>query len=90
MGATVLVEPHDVSDEHGTVRTAAIAAYGDTRHTLIDRSDYTGPYLPGYQAARTTRRDRRARRSACSRRSTTASATSNWARWTTGSTGTTA
>jgi 4-hydroxyphenylpyruvate dioxygenase len=49
MGATVLVEPHDVSDEHGTVRTAAIAAYGDTRHTLIDRSRYTGPYLPGYE-----------------------------------------
>ncbi|QJY46803.1 4-hydroxyphenylpyruvate dioxygenase [Pseudonocardia broussonetiae] len=49
-GATVLVEPHDVSDEHGTVRTAAIAAYGDTRHTLVDRSRYTGPYLPGYVA----------------------------------------
>jgi 4-hydroxyphenylpyruvate dioxygenase len=47
-GATILVEPHDVSDEHGTVRTAAIAAYGDTRHTLVDRSRYSGPYLPGY------------------------------------------
>src|SRR5262245_20395232 len=32
-GATILDEPHDVSDEHGTVRVAAIAAYGDTRHT---------------------------------------------------------
>src|SRR6202012_5709069 len=29
-GATVLEEPHDVSDEHGTARIAAIAAYGDT------------------------------------------------------------
>lgn len=47
-GATVLEEPHDVSDEHGTVRTAAIATYGETRHTLLDRSRYTGPYLPGY------------------------------------------
>jgi 4-hydroxyphenylpyruvate dioxygenase len=53
-GATVLVEPHDESDEHGTVRIAAIAAYGDTRHTLVDRSRYHGPYLPGYTAARTT------------------------------------
>ncbi|MEU9343501.1 4-hydroxyphenylpyruvate dioxygenase [Streptomyces sp. NPDC048278] len=52
-GATVLDEPHDVTDEHGTVRTAAIATYGDTRHTLVDRSRYTGPYLPGY-AARTS------------------------------------
>ncbi|MFQ6272770.1 4-hydroxyphenylpyruvate dioxygenase [Kutzneria viridogrisea] len=49
-GATVLEEPNDVSDEHGTVRRAAIAAYGETRHTLIDRSRYTGPYLPGYVA----------------------------------------
>ena len=47
-GATIVDEPHDVSDEHGTIRTAAIAAYGDTRHTLIDRSAYHGPYLPGY------------------------------------------
>jgi 4-hydroxyphenylpyruvate dioxygenase len=49
-GATVLEEPHDVSDEHGTVRIAAIAAYGETRHSLIDRSRYDGPYLPGYVA----------------------------------------
>jgi 4-hydroxyphenylpyruvate dioxygenase len=49
-GATVLVEPHDESDQHGTVRMAAIATYGQTRHTLIDRSRYDGPYLPGYEA----------------------------------------
>ncbi|WP_433508490.1 4-hydroxyphenylpyruvate dioxygenase [Pseudonocardia halophobica] len=49
-GATILVDPHDVADEHGTVRTAAIATYGETRHTLVDRSRYSGPYLPGYVA----------------------------------------
>ncbi|WP_222269772.1 4-hydroxyphenylpyruvate dioxygenase [Modestobacter marinus] len=49
-GATVLEQPHDLTDEHGTVRVAAIAAYGDTRHTLVDRSKYSGPYLPGYVA----------------------------------------
>jgi 4-hydroxyphenylpyruvate dioxygenase len=53
-GATVLREPHDVSDEHGTVRTAAIATYGETRHTLIDRSRYAGPYLPGFVARSST------------------------------------
>src|SRR5204863_406959 len=53
-GATVLEEPHDVSDEHGTVRLAAIAAYGETRHSLIDRSRYSGPYLPGYVAKEST------------------------------------
>jgi len=47
-GATVVAPPHDVSDEHGTVRMATIAAYGDTVHTLVDRSGYTGVYLPGY------------------------------------------
>src|SRR4051794_1807461 len=53
-GATVLVEPHDLTDEHGTVRTASIATYGDTRHTLVDRSRYSGPYLPGFVARRST------------------------------------
>src|SRR5699024_10875356 len=48
VGATIVEEPHDVSDEHGTVRLASIAAYGDTRHTLVDRSGYDGVYLPGY------------------------------------------
>jgi 4-hydroxyphenylpyruvate dioxygenase len=49
-GATVLEEPHDLADEHGTVRLAAIATYGDTRHTLVDRSRYAGPHLPGFVA----------------------------------------
>jgi len=51
-GAAVVDEPHDLADEHGTVRLAAVATYGDTRHTLVDRSRYTGPYLPGYVARR--------------------------------------
>ncbi|MCZ4118826.1 4-hydroxyphenylpyruvate dioxygenase [Streptomyces sp. H39-S7] len=50
-GATGLEEPHELTDEHGTVVLAAIATYGQTRHTLVDRSRYTGPYLPGYAAA---------------------------------------
>ena len=49
-GATVLEEPHDVTDSHGTVRMAALATYGETRHTLVDRSRYHGPYLPGFVA----------------------------------------
>jgi 4-hydroxyphenylpyruvate dioxygenase len=49
-GATVLQEPSQVIDEHGTVRLAALATYGDTRHTLVDRSRYTGPFLPGFVA----------------------------------------
>ncbi|GAA1550111.1 4-hydroxyphenylpyruvate dioxygenase [Dactylosporangium maewongense] len=49
-GATGLEQPHDETDEHGTVRVAAIATYGETRHTLIDRSRYSGPWRPGFVA----------------------------------------
>jgi 4-hydroxyphenylpyruvate dioxygenase len=53
-GAVVLDEPHDLADQHGTVRAAAIATYGRTRHTLVDRSRYSGPYLPGFEARTNT------------------------------------
>ncbi|AVT36352.1 4-hydroxyphenylpyruvate dioxygenase [Plantactinospora sp. BB1] len=49
-GATGLAAPYDVTDEHGTVRVATIATYGDTRHSLVDRSRYRGPFLPGFVA----------------------------------------
>jgi 4-hydroxyphenylpyruvate dioxygenase len=50
-GARSVHEPEIVGDEHGKVVLAAIATYGDTRHTLVERADYAGPYLPGYVAA---------------------------------------
>lgn len=49
-GATVQQEPHDSADEFGTVRLASLRTYGDTRHTLIDRTRYAGPFLPGFTA----------------------------------------
>jgi 4-hydroxyphenylpyruvate dioxygenase len=51
-GATGLAEPTEQSDEYGTVTMAAIATYGDTRHTLVDRSGYSGVFLPGFVAHR--------------------------------------
>lgn len=51
-GARGITEPHEVKDEHGTVVLAAIATYGKTRHTLVERSGYDGPYLPGFAAAK--------------------------------------
>jgi 4-hydroxyphenylpyruvate dioxygenase len=47
-GARIIVPAHDESDADGSVRLAVIAAYGDTVHTLVDRSRYRGAYLPGY------------------------------------------
>jgi 4-hydroxyphenylpyruvate dioxygenase len=49
-GATGVQAPHDLVDTAGMVRAASISAYGDTRHTLIDRSRYSGPFLPGFVA----------------------------------------
>ncbi|XP_067684884.1 4-hydroxyphenylpyruvate dioxygenase-like [Haliotis asinina] len=49
-GAMVVKEPWEESDDHGTLRMAVIQTYGDTTHTLIDRSNYKGPFLPGYKA----------------------------------------
>src|SRR3954451_2480567 len=39
-GARAVAEPHAPKDEHGPVRIAAIATYGDTIPSLIDRSGY--------------------------------------------------
>ncbi|MEZ5339132.1 MAG: 4-hydroxyphenylpyruvate dioxygenase [bacterium] len=47
-GAKGIVEPHDVTDEHGTVRWAVVGTYGDTVHSLIQHKDYSGPFLPGF------------------------------------------
>ncbi|MGI8947187.1 MAG: 4-hydroxyphenylpyruvate dioxygenase [Ornithinimicrobium sp.] len=48
VGARIVQEPTELSDKHGTVRVAALATYGETRHTLVQRGAYAGPYLPGY------------------------------------------
>ncbi len=37
-------------DDFGVVRYSTIATYGDTVHKFIDRSDYSGPFLPGFKA----------------------------------------
>jgi len=43
--------PADSSDDQGTVRTAAIATYGDTIHTFVQRDRYRGDFLPGFVPA---------------------------------------
>jgi 4-hydroxyphenylpyruvate dioxygenase len=46
-GAKPVREPWEESDEHGSVRMATIATYGETTHTFVDRSGYGGAFLPG-------------------------------------------
>ena len=49
-GARSVHEPYELKDKYGTVKLAAIATYGDTIHTFVDRSNYHGPFLPGYRS----------------------------------------
>jgi 4-hydroxyphenylpyruvate dioxygenase len=51
-GANVALAPYDREDEFGQIRRAKIQAYGDTLHSLISITGYTGPFLPGYQVRR--------------------------------------
>jgi 4-hydroxyphenylpyruvate dioxygenase len=47
-GARGLARPHEISDEFGPVRIADVATYGETIHRFVDRSTYTGAFLPGF------------------------------------------
>jgi 4-hydroxyphenylpyruvate dioxygenase len=47
-GARGVREPTKLEDDHGAVELAAIATYGDTIHTFVDRSQYEGAFLPGF------------------------------------------
>jgi 4-hydroxyphenylpyruvate dioxygenase len=47
-GATGVSKPEVLEDEAGKVVLAAIATYGETRHTFVQRGDYSGVFLPGF------------------------------------------
>jgi 4-hydroxyphenylpyruvate dioxygenase len=55
-GASVVVEPVTVEGDAGTVRTAGIATYGETRHLFVDRSAWSGVWGPGFSDERIPRR----------------------------------
>lgn len=43
-------EPYVKKDADGSISLATIQTYGDTTHTLVQRSDYRGAFMPGYRA----------------------------------------
>ena len=47
-GATGMTAPMSYADDDGEVHLSAIATYGETRHTFVDRSSYRGRFLPGF------------------------------------------
>jgi 4-hydroxyphenylpyruvate dioxygenase len=48
-GAKGVMEPTTSKDEFGEVRKSAIAIYGDTIHTFVERRNYHGVFMPGYK-----------------------------------------
>ena len=54
-GARPARAPQTLSDEHGEVVTAAIHIYGDTVHSLVERRNYTGLFMPGFVARENAR-----------------------------------
>jgi 4-hydroxyphenylpyruvate dioxygenase len=47
-GARPVDEPYELRDDHGVLRLSSVATYGETKHTFVDRSEYTGYYCPGF------------------------------------------
>jgi len=48
-GATGIREPYVISDSMGKVTIATLESYGKCRHSLIQRDDYRGRFLPGFK-----------------------------------------
>ncbi|KAI8075036.1 4-hydroxyphenylpyruvate dioxygenase [Gongronella butleri] len=55
-GAQSLAAPEEFTDEDGTVIMATLKTYGDVQHTLIERKNYKGIFLPGYKSSATALR----------------------------------
>lgn len=49
-GAESVSPPTASHDDHGTCVRAQIQTFGNTIHEFVERKDYTGPFLPGYDA----------------------------------------
>jgi 4-hydroxyphenylpyruvate dioxygenase len=49
-GAKAVSEPKTLKDSNGEVVVASIKTYGETIHTFVERKNYKGSFLPGYEA----------------------------------------
>ena len=53
-GAKPAQVPTTISDEFGSVVTSAIHTYGETIHLFVERKNYTGPFMPGFRASKSS------------------------------------
>ncbi|MEN9345075.1 MAG: hypothetical protein RLZZ60_544 [Bacteroidota bacterium] len=52
-GAKPYLQPETIQDQYGTIKRSGIHTYGDTVHIFIERKDYHGVFLPGFEALKT-------------------------------------
>jgi 4-hydroxyphenylpyruvate dioxygenase len=50
-GAKPAMEPTVLEDKNGEIVIAAIHTYGDTIHSIVERKNYNGLFMPGFVAA---------------------------------------
>ena len=55
-GAKPAFEPHTIKDDDGEIKLAAIHTYGETIHTFVERKNYSGVFMPGFQPKQSTRK----------------------------------
>src|SRR5213596_2321406 len=48
-GGKSYLEPKTLKDDHGKVVTSGIHTYGEVVHLFVERDDYTGPFMPGFE-----------------------------------------
>jgi len=47
-GGVSCMEPIRLTDEHGSVVLSGIHTYGETLHLFVERSNYSGAFMPGF------------------------------------------
>ena len=52
-GAKPYLLPETIQDEYGTIKRSGIHTYGDTVHVFVERKDYNGLFLPGFETLKT-------------------------------------
>jgi len=55
-GAVPNEAPRTLRDDNGEVVVASFKIYGDTIHSLVERKNYRGPFLPGFQPRKSNRK----------------------------------
>ncbi|XP_039735312.1 4-hydroxyphenylpyruvate dioxygenase [Pteropus medius] len=53
-GAKIIREPWVEQDKFGKVKFAVLQTFGDTTHTLVEKMNYSGPFLPGFKVQAST------------------------------------